>query len=435
MALTPRSTGHDKDNTPPINRAFFYGWVIVAMCTIMQIMQSGIVYTFGIFFKPLIADFGWSRAATSGVYSLFQISAGIAAIPMGWLADRFGPARIAVLSGFMMGLGLMLTSQISQLWHLYITYGVIVGIGISGTFSICTGVTARWFIRKRGLALGIVSSGVGLGTLIMSPVAERLITVSGWSNAYVIISLVTWVVIMTSALFLRSDPGRIGGRPYGAEESFNQNISTKHENVTKYATTETGITLAAALHNRPLWILISLFFFFGFGVQLVQVHFVNYATDKGITSFVAATFLSLIGVCSVVGRLASGAMSDRIGHMKALIICCAIFTVSLIWLTFADQLWMFYIFATLFGFSYGGEVPLMPLLIGRYFGLRAVMALVGVMMASSRAGGALGAWTGGVIYDASNSYMIAFIIAAITGLSSLLLIPMLRRIKSRNYDL
>lgn len=171
------------------------------------------------------------------------------------------------------------------------------------------------------------------------------------------------------------------------------------------------------------------FFFFGVGVQLVQVHFVNYATDKGITSFVAATFLSVIGVFSVVGRLASGTVSDKIGHIRALIICCVIFTVSLIWLTFAEQLWMFYLFAILFGLSYGGEVPLMPLLIGQFFGLKAVMALVGVTMASSRAGGALGAWMGGAVFDATNSYTVAFIIAAITGLLSLLIIPMLRKAK------
>jgi OFA family oxalate/formate antiporter-like MFS transporter len=392
-------------------------------------MQSGIIYTFGIFFKPLIADFGWSRAATSGVYSLFQVSAGIAVIPLGWLADRFGPSRISVLSGFMIGLGLILTSQVSELWQLYLTYGVIVGIGVSGTFAICTGVTARWFFKRRGLALGIVSSGVGLGTVIMSPVAERLITAFGWSEAYIIIGLVTLVVIITCSVFLRSDPAEIGCRPYGEEGPPLQTPTTEHKNGAICPTTETGIALSVAFRNRHLWILISLFFFFGLGVQLVQVHFVNYATDKGITSFIAATFLSVIGVCSVVGRLASGAMSDRIGHIRALIICCVIFTVSLIWLTFAEQLWMFYFFAILFGLSYGGEVPLMPLLIGQFFGLKAVMALVGVTMASSRAGGALGAWMGGAVFDATNSYTVAFIIAAITGLLSLLIIPMLRKAK------
>jgi MFS family permease len=429
VALTLRSTGNEKGDTPFIERTFFYGWVIVAMCTIIQTMQSGIIYTFGIFFKPLIADFGWSRAATSGVYSIFQISAGIAVIPLGWLADRFGPTRISVLSGFMIGLGLVLTSQVRELWQLYLSYGVIVGIGVSGTFAICTGVTARWFLKRRGLALGIVSSGVGLGTLIMSPVAERLINAFGWSEAYLIIGLVTWVVIITSAFFLRSDPKEIGCCPYGEEEPLLQKPATEQNNEAIYPAIKTDIALLVAFRNKPLWILIALFFFFGFGVQLVQVHFVNYATDKGITSFVAATFLSVIGVFSFVGRLASGAVSDKIGHIRALIICCVIFTISLIWLTFAEQLWTFYFFALLFGLSYGGEVPLMPLLIGQFFGLKAVMALVGVMMASSRAGGALGAWMGGVVFDATNSYTVAFIIAAITGLLSLLIVPILARLK------
>jgi len=162
----------------------------------------------------------------------------------------------------------------------------------------------------------------------------------------------------------------------------------------------------------------------------VLVHLVNYATDLGIDPFTAATIVSVIGIGSIAGRLFSGSMSDRLGEKNAMIISCLGLVVALILLIFSNQLWMLYVFAVLFSFSYGAEVTLMPLLAGQIFGLAAVMALTGVVSASARVGGAVGSWMGGAIFDSTQSYSIAFIIAAVFGIVIVSLAVTLKRTKT-----
>jgi len=388
-------------------------------------MHTGLIYSYGVFFKHLIADFGWSRAATSGVHSLFMVSHGAFGIIMGWLADRFGPARIMAACAFIAGLGLALTSQVNALWQLYVTYGLIFGIGESAGFTTTTSTTARWFIKRRGLALGIVASGAGLGTLIIAPVAERLIAAFDWSTAYLVLAAATWVIMIPSALLLRRDPAEKGLRPYGSDEAI---VTSDNGEEKAAAAVETGIALKAAARYKPLWMLFIVYFLFNFCLQMVMVHLFNFATDMGIASLIAATFISIIGIGSFVGRLLMGTASDRIGANNALLICCIIMMATLVLLIFAGELWMFYLFAIVFGFAYGGEVPQMAVLVGRFFGLRAVAALVGVIVFGATIGGAIGAWVGGQVFDVTQSYQLAFTIAAITSFIGVVLILMLKKV-------
>ena len=405
----------------------FYGWVIVGACFVILAMNTGLLYSYGVFFKHLIADFGWSRGATSGVHSLFMVVHGGFAIVMGWLADKFGPARVMAACAFIGGLGLALTSQINSLWQFYLTYGIIFGVGESAGFTITMSTTARWFIKRRGLALGIVASGAGLGTLILAPVAERLIAAFGWSTAYLVLGAAIWAVMIPSALLLRRDPAEKGLRPYGSDEAVIEMASIAQREVNA---AETGIALRAAVLYKPLWVLFSIFFLFNFCLQMVMVHLVNYATDIGIASLIAATFISIIGLGSFVGRLLMGTASDRIGASNVLLICCIIMMAALAFLIFTRELWMFYLFAIVFGFAYGGEVPQMPVLVGRFFGLRAVAALVGVVVFGATIGGAIGAWVGGQVFDVTQSYQLAFNIAAVTSFISVVLTLMLKKLKA-----
>ncbi len=405
----------------------FYGWVIVGACFVILVMHTGLLYSYGVFFKYLIADFGWSRGATSGVHSLFMVVHGSFAIGIGWLADRFGPARVMAACAFIGGLGLALTSQINSLWQLYVTYGIIFGVGESAGFTIATSTTARWFNKRRGLALGIVASGSGLGTMIMAPAAERLIVAFGWSTAYLVLAVAGWAIMIPSALVLRRDPAEKGLRPYGSDEAVIEVAGIEQREVNA---AESGIALRAAARYKPLWMLFAIFFMFNLSLQMVMIHLVNYATDIGIASLIAATFISIIGVGSFIGRLLMGTASDRIGASNALLICCIIMMVTLIFLIFAREMWMFYLFAIIFGFGYGGEVPQMPVLIGRFFGMRAVAALVGVTVFGATMGGALGAWMGGQIFDVTESYQLAFTIAAVAGFISVVLTLMLKKLKA-----
>ena len=417
---------HTRSNATVVRSTFFYGWVIVAVSTILLTMQAGIFYSFGVFFKPIAADFGWNRALTSGVHSVLMLSHGFSSALMGWLADRFGPVKVMVFCAFAIGVGLILTSQTSALWQFYITYGLLVGMGTSGGMPITTGTTARWFVKRRGLALGIVSAGVGLGTLIVLPMTERLIAAFTWSGAYFILGLAAWVVMTLSALFLRRDPEGMGYQAYGVSRPLAEADADDSSEI-NYAASDSGISLQAAVRTRPLWLLSFAFLLFSFCLQMIMVHLVNYATDLGITPLVAATLLSVVGIGSMLGRLAMGAASDRIGSSNALAICCLVLSISILWLVFTKELWMFYIFAIVFGFAYGGEVPQMAALVGRLFGLRSVAALVGIVLGGTSMGGALGSWVGGRIFDVTGSYQIAFTIAVVVSVAALILVLTLRR--------
>jgi len=174
-----------------------------------------------------------------------------------------------------------------------------------------------------------------------------------------------------------------------------------------------------ALHTRTLWLLVVSYTLFNFCLQMVMVHLVNYATDIGITPLVAATFISVIGIGSITGRIAMGAFSDRLGSHNALLMCCIILVSTLVLLIFARDPWMFYLFAVIFGFAYGGEVPQMAALVGRFFGLRAVAALVGTIALGATTGGALGSYLAGHIFDVTDSYRLAFSIAASASLMAI----------------
>ncbi len=361
------------------------------------------------------------------MHSLFMIVHGTFAIGVGWLVDRFGPAKVMSAIAFIGGLGLALTSQVSALWQLYVTYGIIFGIGESAGFITTMATTARWFIKRRGLALGIVASGAGLGTLILPPVAERLIATFSWSTAYLILGVVTWTIMIPSALLLRRDPAEKGLLPYGMSQAA---AVVDSEELKKARAAETGIDLKAAARYKQLWMLFIVFFMFNTCIQMVMIHLVNYATDIGITSLVAATFISIIGIGSFIGRLLMGTASDRIGANNVLLICCVILATTLVFLIFTRELWMFYLFSIIFGFAYGGEVPQMPVLIGQFFGMRAVAAIVGVTVFGATIGGALGAWLGGEIFDVRQSYQLAFTIAAGAGFIAVVFTLILKRARA-----
>ena len=422
------SADHPNENAKVAQSTFFYGWVVVAASTAVLAVQAGMIFSFGVFFKQLVAHFGWSRAATSGVFSMFMISHGAFAIAMGWFTDRFGPTKVMVFCGFMVGLGLVLSSLVNELWQLYVTYGLIVSMGVSGGFPVTTSTTARWFTKQRGLALGIVVGGTGLGTLIMLPIADHLINVFGWSMAYFMLGVVAWVVMIPSACFLKrsSEDKRLR---FSRMNKLIMSPDISDEEEAKDTTQGTGIAMKAALRCRPLWLLLSIYSLFNFSLHMVMVHLVNYATDLGIASPLAATFVSTVGAASLLGRMTMGIASDRIGSSNALLICCTILAPTLVLLIFAKELWMFYLFAVTFGFAYGGEVPQIPALIGRFFGLRAVAALIGVVMFGTSVGGALGSWVGGQIFDVTQSYQGAFTIALIASLSAVIITVMLKKVQ------
>jgi MFS family permease len=385
-----------------------YGWVIVGACALMIFVSYGFIYSYSVFFKPLADYFQWDRASVSLIFSLSIIIRGAAAIGTGWLADKYGSRKIMVFCGLMMAAGYLLSSRVSALWHFFVTYAVIEAIGVSGIFGIGSALASRWFTRNRGLALGIVASGSGLGSLLIVPATERLISAVDWSQTFVIIGIAAGILIVGAALFLK-EPPRI----------------TKTANIRE----KPSATLGGAIKDIRLWLVMICFLLFLFATQMVLVHIVNYATDVGIDPLVAATFVSVIGAVSIAGRLSTGVIAEKIGLYKSLVLICICLGLSFVLLLFTRSAWSFYIFAVFFGIAYGGEVTQIPLVISRFFGTNIMATLMGVLLFVTGFGGAAGPWLAGWIFDSTSSYNWAFIIGILASALCIVTVWLLKRVE------
>ena len=394
--------------------SFYYGWVIVSVCIITMAIAYGVMYSFSVFFKPIVAYFNWDRATVASIYSLAMVFRGAVSIGIGWLTDGYGPLKISAFCGIMIGLGLVLASRVTHLWQFYICYGCIVATGLSGAYTIGSAVTARWFTRKRGMALGLVAAGSGMGTMTLVPVAELLIAKYNWSTAMAAFGFGAGFLIVSTAFLLKTAP-----QPQRAKELMH---------APSVLPSTSDMTLRNAFLNKAMIILVVTFMLGNFFVQMVMIHLVNYATDIGISSLHAAGFVGLIGIVSVAGRLLMGGASDKIGTYNSLVICSVMALVGLIILFFNTSLIGFYVFVVIFGFAYGGEIPQMPMFVVHLFGMRAMAAMMGYLVFIGTLGGALGPWVAGSVYDTTHNYRIAFAVAVAAGIVRLTLVIKSKRL-------
>ncbi len=395
---------------------FFYGYIIVLAAFFNMAILGGTIYSFGVFFKPLLIEFGWTRAMTSGAFSLFFILHGFLYIVTGRLNDRLGPRIVMTVCGFFLGLGYLLMSQISAIWQLYLFYGVIVAIGTSGLWVPTVSTVSRWFVKRRGMVTGIVVSGIGFGTLIIPPLVSWLISAYDWRTAYCILAIIASVLIILAAQFLRRDPAQMGQLPYGESGVKQQSPAIEAE----------GFSLREAIHTRQLWILCAMLVCFGLCLQTIMVHINPHATDLGISAISAANILAIIGGASIAGRVMMGSAGDRIGNKAAIIICFVLLSVDLFWLQLAKMVWMLYLFAAIFGFGYGGFIALMSPLVAELFGLSSHGIIFGVINFSFVIGETVGPLLAGHMFDITNSYNVAFLVCATLSIIAIALAILLR---------
>jgi MFS family permease len=393
-----------------LNRSsFFYGWVIVIASLAIQTVVFGAMYSFGVFFKPLSAELGLSRTATSLVAAIGAVVVGLLGIAAGALSDRYGPRIVVFTSGFLLGLGHLLTSWINAAWQLYLTYGLVRGLGTSGAYSPILSTVARWFEKKRGLALGMVVAGIGLGTMLLLPFSAYLITTYQWRQSIRIIGVLIWVIVLPAALFLRRNPEEMKLLPYGRLATAEAESPSAGD-----AAAGRSSTLWEALSTRNLWTLLFIFALYAFALGMVMVHLVPYATDIGISPTMAATFMSAIGGASITGRIGMGAIADRIGIKAAMAISLAFMAVPLSLLSGVHIPLFFYLLTIIFGFGYGGMVPQLPAATGYIFGMKSLGSIFGVVTLGATMGQATGPLLAGYIYDVTQSYQSAFLLGVLS---------------------
>jgi len=401
---------------------------VVIVFLVVGITLYGIAFSFGVFFKSIESTFSLTRAETSAVSSVNMLLVGVFGFLGGWALDRYGPKIVVLLMGLFAGLSLLLTSQATSSWQLFITYSLLLAMGIGGLYVVPAATVSRWFDKKRGLVLGIAGSGVGLGVVVMAPLATYLITNFDWRMAYIVIGLITWFMVIPLSRLLKKDPREIGALPDGLNSP---TLGVEHQ--------EDGIqpldsSLLQTLSTRNFWLFVFTWLFFAFSLLLILTHLVPHATDIGISAGKAATVLSLMGGAAIAGRVLMGIASDRIGRKLTVIVCALLQAGAMLWLIWSQDLWMLYMFALVYGFAYSGFDSSIGALIGDTFGLGKIGAIFGMLEFGFAVGAAIGPVVGGFIFDVSNSYSLAFLIGAVAMVITALLTVLVRRETVKTFE-
>lgn len=403
-----------------LRQKIFYGWVVVLIFLTMGITLYGIRFTFGVFFKSIAQDFELGRAATSSVIALSMFLSGMSAFLAGWALDRYGPKVVTLMMGLFTGSSLVLTSFAGSLWHLFFTYSLLLAMGVGPIFVVPMSAVSKWFDKKRGMALGIASSGIGLGMVIMAPFATYLINNYEWRNTYLAIGLIAWVLVIPLTRFLKRDPYEVGALPDGNKTLQMKEGTGGGENKSGF------LTLSQAFRTRSFRIALVIWPLYSSTVFLMLTHLVPHITDIGFSPAKAAGVLSLLGGTTIAGRIIMGNVSDRIGRKLAAGICALCQAGALALLVWVQELGLFYVVALLYGFGWGGMSPVLAALVGDTFDLGRIGALLGVLEMSFGLGGAIGPVIGGLVYDIGGSYVPAFAAWAGVMLTVSLLVRLIR---------
>ena len=382
---------------------FYYGYIIIMVSVIVMMLTFGVNYTFGVFFKPLLAEFGWTRASTSAAYSISTFLAGFLGIFAGRLTDRFSAKVVSIAGGCFLGIGCILMSQINAIWQFYLVYGLIISAGIGGCWPSLIATVPKWFVLRRGLMTGTAASGIGIGMLVIPPFISRLIPIYGWRTSYIILGTFTLVLIVIAALFMKRDPHQLGQPLYG-ENRVKQGMKPPAAKM---------LSFQEMIHSWHFWMVCAIYFCFGFGLHTIMVHIVPHAIETGIHPETAAGLMAVIGGTSVLSKLVVGSASDRIAVRPSLAFNFILLIAALLWLQLAHNLWMLYLFAFAFGFAYGGIMTLQSLLSAELLGLSSLGLILGSVSFIYTIGSAVGPVLSGYIFDVTVSYKIAFLICAI----------------------
>jgi len=397
----------------------FYGWFVVAACFATTLTLGEAMWIFGIFFKPLENEFGWSRALISSGYTIFLMGHGFSVLASGRLADRHSPRPILFVSGLLAGIGTAMCSQIQSINQLRF-FLFIGGLGAGATWSVPTSTVQRWFYQKprAGLALSLVVSGVGVGGLIFAPIINYLILVYTWRTTYLIIGISYLIVICVSSLVIKKAPVTIRSTAEG------------HEGITNQTEIDNGWTTAKAILTSS-FAGISLIHCIGIvAFQTVCVHLVPHATDVGISTTASAAALGLLGGFSVPGRIIPGFLSEKMGWQRTLILASVGLSLSLLFLLFLTKAWMLYCFVFCFGMSHGGRVSSHLGILGEFFGMRSLGELIGITTAIGMFIGAFAPYLAGFIFDAMRSYSLTLSILCILLMASAVIAHIMKKPRS-----
>ena len=402
--------------------AFHFGWIIVGISFVILALAYGIWYSFSVFFVALLKEFSWSRSMAAGAFSLFVILHSLIGPFVGIMVDRLGPRRVILLGSFFLGVGLALCSLIKTWWQFYIFFGVITAVGVGSIGWVPnTTIIQNWFKEKRGLPIGIISSGIGIGILVCIPSVQYLITWVGWRMTYRIMAIsIPLIVISMAIAFLKRPPQTTPIRHIKKEIP---PVVNKDSFVMDEAWASQSWTVRRAMTTKQFWFLSLSFFLGNFITQSIFTHQVAFFVDHGLQALFASYIVGMVGIVSIGSKILWGVLSDKIGREITYTIGITFFIFSIITLilfSFFPSSGLAYFYSCFFGMGYAVTAALPPLITADYFEGHAYGSIFGSLMAFVGVGGALGAWFAGFLYDGIGSYLPVFIILILCALFSCL---------------
>jgi MFS family permease len=393
----------------PSRRRVHPAWIVLGALTLCMLAASGLRSVFGVYIKPMEAEFGWSRGALSGAAAVSLLILGAAGPLVGRLADRLGPRLVIAGALLVLGLGSIGSAFVQRLWHIYVTAGVLMALGAGGA-ALTTGsaVVARWFDRRRGLAMGLAAGGMSAGQLIVIPLATALTVWFGWRTSFFWLGLGLLVLVLPVGLALiRNNPEDRGLQPYGATGP----AQTAAEAAAQVAAGRVSVVEAA--QTLPFWLLMATFFVCGYTSNgMVLTHFMPHALEHNFTAFQASAALGVMGAMNVLGTIGSGWICDRFGRRGPLATYYFVRGLSLLFLLSVWSVPSLHLWAAIFGLNYISTVPPTTTLTANIYGRYSVGELSGWIFFSHQVGAALGAALAGWIFEWTGAYTAAFVSAA-----------------------
>ena len=387
-----------------------FAWSVVGVSFITLALTYAVWYSFSIFFVSLLKEFHWTRSVASGAFSIFVIFHGISGTLAGSMVNRHGPRIVLLLGSLFLGGGLILCSFTQTWWQFYIFFGVIAATGVGATGWVPnTTIIQDVFRVKRGLAMGIISSGVGVGILVCVPLFQFLIIRLGWQKTYQIMAFsIPLIISAMAALFLKKPP-----RLSFLQDTKAPRLSREIKNSLPVAKSgEMSWTIRQAMTTKQFWLLGLSFFLGAFAVHSILTHHVAFLIDQGLEKLTASSIVGILGIVSVGGKIFWGVLSDRIGReitYTAGIICLALGISLLIIYEISPRFFLPYSYAFFFGMGYAATATLSPLIAADFFAGHAYGSIFGTLFIINGIGGALGAWFAGFSYDRIGSYIPSFI--------------------------
>ena len=376
-----------------------YRWVIVAAGALMTCVALGAMFSLAVFLEPLATATGWSRAGISSAMTLNFLIMGLGAFGWGVASDRFGTRIVVVLGALLLGLALLLASRATSLLQFQLTYGILVGLAASAFFTPMIAATTAWFEDNRSLAVSLVSAGMGVAPMTISPLARWLISTYDWRTAMLTIAILAWSLLLPAALLVRRPPAATL-LPSAARQGASAVSAIEALRSPQFLVLGLTFFACCAAHSGPIF------------------HMVSYAIFCGVPAMAAVSIYSLEGLAGLGGRLLLGVLADRLGAKPVLIAGLIVQALAIASYAFVSRLGEFYALAVLFGTAYGGVMPLYAVLAREYFGQHLMGTVFGAATMLSSIGMAFGPLAGGWVFDTFAAYNWLFIGSFAVGLGA-----------------